>query len=90
MINEKISFLTEIYQRLNQTAGPHINPKIPALVFLRSFFGMFFSFYMTGMVLNVTPNVPPEFNENAFDHFVDIYLHGVISDKNPEKPGESL
>jgi AcrR family transcriptional regulator len=83
IFSEKIPSIEMIYQRLNASSGAHLRPAIPSLILMRSFFGLFFSFYITGIVLNMTPNIPPEFNENAFDHFVDIYLHGVISDKNP-------
>jgi AcrR family transcriptional regulator len=82
IIRDKIPFFEMAYNRLGEQAGPHLRPEIPSLIFLRSFFGLFFSFYMTGIILNMTPDIPPALNENAFDHFVDIYLHGVISDEN--------
>jgi len=88
IIGEKIPSLEKIYQGITRGSKNELRP-IPPLIFMRSFFGMFFSYYMTGYILNINPNLPPEINENAFDYFVDIYLHGVLSDITPgggEKP----
>ena len=48
-------------------------------VLLRSFLGMFFSFYVTDMLMlgSVLSKVMPG---NSFDMFVDIYLHGVLKE----------
>ena len=48
-------------------------------VLLRSFLGMFFSFYVTDMLMHgsVLSKVMPG---NSFDMFVDIYLHGVLKE----------
>ena len=53
--------------------------KIPPPVLLRSFLGMFFSFYITELFIkdSVIGKLMPK---NSFDHFVDIYLHGVIKE----------
>lgn len=52
--------------------------KIPPPVLFRAFLGMFFSYYMTEYLLT---NVDiPEMHENAFDHFVEIFLHGILKE----------
>jgi AcrR family transcriptional regulator len=53
--------------------------KIPPPVMVRSFLGMFFSFYITEMLIkdSVLAKLMPK---NSFDMFVDIYLHGVIKE----------
>jgi AcrR family transcriptional regulator len=53
--------------------------KIPPFVLFRAFLGLFFSFYMTEFLLAGTPAAAMQ--ENALDHFVDIFLHGVMADK---------
>ncbi len=51
--------------------------KIPPPILVRSFLGMFFSFYITELFIkdSVVGKLMPK---NSFDLFVDIYLHGVI------------
>jgi AcrR family transcriptional regulator len=48
-------------------------------VLLRSFLGMFFSFYVTDMLMHgsLIAKLMPG---NSFDMFVDIYLHGVLKE----------
>ena len=54
---------------------------IPPFVFFRAFLGLFFSYYMTELLLANTPAVM--MSNNALDHFVEIFLHGVLADKEP-------
>jgi AcrR family transcriptional regulator len=51
--------------------------KIPPPILVRSFLGMFFSFYITELFLkdSVAARLMPK---NSFDLFVDIYLNGVL------------
>lgn len=51
---------------------------IPAPVILRSFVGLFFSYYITGVLLKNFPGVPTD--ETSLDRFVDLYLQGVLAD----------
>jgi len=53
--------------------------KIPPPVMVRSFLGMFFSFYITELFIkdSIVAKLMPK---NSFDLFVDIYLHGVIKE----------
>ena len=52
---------------------------IPPFILFRAFLGLFFSFYMTEFLLAGTPAAA--FQENALNHFVDIFLHGVMIDE---------
>ena len=63
-----------------QTNRKDLRP-IPPVVLFRAFLGLFFSFYMTEFLLAGTPVAVLQ--ENALDHFVDIFLHGVMNDKEP-------
>ena len=49
---------------------------IPPFVFFRAFLGLFFSYYMTELLLANTPAAL--MSTNALDHFVEIFLHGVM------------
>jgi AcrR family transcriptional regulator len=51
--------------------------KIPPFILARAFLGMFFSYYITEILMG--PAVPPEWQANALDHFVDIFLHGILA-----------
>jgi AcrR family transcriptional regulator len=54
---------------------------IPPFVFFRAFLGLFFSYYMTELLL---VNLPGEFrDENTLDNFVEIFLHGILNDEEP-------
>ena len=49
---------------------------IPALVVVRAFVGLFFSFLITDIL--IADQLPPDMRENALDYFVDIYLYGIL------------
>jgi AcrR family transcriptional regulator len=49
---------------------------IPAPVLVRAFLGMFFSYFITELLIGQF--LPDEMNENTLDHFIEIYLHGVL------------
>jgi AcrR family transcriptional regulator len=53
--------------------------RIPQLVLVRAFLGMFFSYYITDILLG--PVIPPEMGAEALDHFVDIFLHGILNEE---------
>jgi AcrR family transcriptional regulator len=50
--------------------------EIPPAVLMRAFLGMFFSYYITGVLIGRV--MPPEMQADALDHFVDIFLHGIL------------
>ena len=53
--------------------------KLPPPILVRSFLGLFFSFYITELFIkdSIVGKLMPK---NSFDLFVDIYLHGVIKE----------
>ncbi len=53
---------------------------IPPFVLARAFLGMFFSYHITEVLLGRA--MPREQrNMNAMDHFVDIFLHGILAEE---------
>ncbi len=71
--------LMEIAQRIYSLNG-NIR-SIPPPVLMRAFLGMFFSYYITGVLLGAS--MPPEMQSNALDRFVDIFLHGILAKELP-------
>ena len=55
--------------------------EIPPFVFFRAFLGLFFSYYITELMITGTPLAKSQ--GNALDHFVEIFLHGVLAAKEP-------
>jgi AcrR family transcriptional regulator len=77
LVFEKIfTMILPLGQRLASLSGA-LRP-IPAPVLLRAFLGMFFSYYITGVLLG--PVMPPEMQDDALDHFVEIFLHGILAE----------
>lgn len=64
-----------LMQRL--AAQQHRLRPVPPPVLLRAFLGMFFSFYITEILIG--ENMPAEMRERALDDFVDIFLHGILA-----------
>ena len=50
---------------------------VPSIILFRAFLGLFFSYYMTEFLLAGTPAAIMQ--ENALDHFVEIFLHGIMA-----------
>lgn len=57
---------------------------IPPMILMRFYFGLFFSYFLTETIFS--KHAPPEFREGAVDHFIDIFLHGVMQEANSEEP----
>ena len=68
--------LMDFAQRFAQVRGP-LRP-IPLPIILRAFIGLFFSYFMTQLLIG--SQLPADLKAHAFDHFVDIYLHGVLAE----------
>jgi len=65
--------IMEIGKRFDRFTG-QIRP-IPVPLLMRAFLGMFFSYYITQLLLSgIMPSVT---QEDSLDTFVDIFLHGV-------------
>jgi len=52
---------------------------IPSIALVRAFLGLFFSYFLTEMLLAQFPAL--QFDDSHLDHFVDIFLHGVLAPK---------
>ena len=66
----------QILQPLVGSYPDQIRP-IPSPIVVRTFLGLFFGYFLTETAL--ASAAPPEFRENAMQHFVDIYLHGILA-----------
>jgi AcrR family transcriptional regulator len=51
---------------------------IPPFVFFRAFLGLFFSYYMTELLLSNAPAA--QMQGDALEYFVEIFLHGILAD----------
>jgi AcrR family transcriptional regulator len=91
MFIELVEFNGHDFPEMFQTVFPQILPLIqrfqskqekmrptPPYILFRAFIGLFFSYYMTEFLLAGTPAMTLQ--ENALDHFVDIFLHGIMID----------
>lgn len=67
-----------VIQRLVETNRERLRP-IPLFMLYRMFFGLFFAYYLTELIL--AGQAPPEFREGAVDYFVDTFLHGILKDE---------
>jgi len=74
LFEEVIPQVLPLIQRIQSPAGT-LRP-IPAPLVLRAFMGMFFSFYITEMMIGDI--MPPEMRERGLESFVDIFLHGIL------------
>jgi AcrR family transcriptional regulator len=52
---------------------------IPPAVLVRAFIGLFFSYIMTDLIIG--RQFPAESQENALEHFIDIFLHGILPER---------
>ena len=51
---------------------------IPAPILLRSFGGLFFSYYITGLFMKGSHGIT--IDETSLDQFVDLYLYGILEE----------
>jgi AcrR family transcriptional regulator len=76
-LKEQLPLFESIYQQAVENNSNRLRP-LPPLIVARSFFGLFFSYYFTEMMLSGATDIPNEMFENAFEYFIDIYLHGIL------------
>jgi AcrR family transcriptional regulator len=74
LIEKNLPVLQQFIQGLYTRRG--VLRAFPPVVLLRSFLGLFFSYFMSEIM--ITPYLPAEYSAEAFDAFIDIYLHGVL------------
>jgi AcrR family transcriptional regulator len=67
----------QILQNLVENFPEQIRP-IPSPMVIRTFLGLFFGYYLTEIAQ--APGAPIEFRKDALQFFVDIYLHGILSE----------
>lgn len=77
LMEDIIPQILPLIQRVQSQTGA-VRPIHPALV-LRAFLGMFFSYYITEMMVGNV--MPPEMRENSLQIFVDIFLHGILTEE---------
>jgi AcrR family transcriptional regulator len=75
LVDKFIPMIMPLSQHIQSLEGK--TRKIPPFILARAFLGMFFSYYITEILMG--PVVPPEWQANALDHFVDIFLHGILT-----------
>ena len=75
LIQEKV--LAQVLPLVERFNEKKMLRPIPPFVLFRAFLGLFFSFYMTELMLVDFPQNPKD--ENTLDHFVEIFLHGIMS-----------
>lgn len=72
----EVSALLDRLERQSAALRP-----LPPFVIFRAFLGMFFSFYVTELLMAHVPLAPRQ--QNTLDYFVDIFLHGILAEKPP-------
>ena len=75
MVNALFPLGLQIVERLMQVDPAALRP-IPPPMLVRSFIGLFFSYFFTEILFATAS--PPEFHQDAMQHFVDIYLNGIL------------
>lgn len=75
VFEKMLPMILQLAQRLSNLGGNM--REIPQFVLARAFLGMFFSYFITELLLNQTKFMAMQ--NNALDHFVDIFLHGILS-----------
>jgi len=73
----------QVVERIMSVSDGRLRPLSPPMM-VRSFLGMFLGYYLTELIF--ARGTPPEFNQDAMHHFVEIYLRGVLKD-DPDQPG---
>jgi AcrR family transcriptional regulator len=68
--------LMQFAQQLEAARGP-LRGDIPLPIVLRSFLGLFFSYFITDLIMG--SQMPAVMRTGAFDHFIDIYLRGILA-----------
>ncbi len=74
----------QVAQRVILVSDGRLRP-MPPLMLVRSFLGLFFGYYLTELIY--VRGTPLEFNQDAMQHFVELYLHGILLDGPSQQPG---
>lgn len=63
-----------IVEKISSREG-NLRP-IPTPMLIRTFIGLFFSYYLSESIFSNL--APPEFQQNAMDYYIDVFLHGIL------------
>lgn len=74
IFNQAVPQLEALLQRFQQTPGA-LRP-LPLPVLLRAFVGLFFSYTLTEVLM--AGSFPPDYQEDALEGLLDIFLHGIL------------
>ncbi len=78
VFDKLLPLIMPISQHIASLKG-NVRP-IPPFVLARAFLGMFASYYITEVLMG--RSLPRELRQiNTMDHFVDIFLHGILSEE---------
>jgi AcrR family transcriptional regulator len=79
IFNETLPRGIGIVEQISSKEG--ILRPIPTPILIRTFIGLFFSYYLAESIFGQV--APPEFQQDAMEYYVDIFLHGILesSDK---------
>jgi hypothetical protein len=72
----------QILQHLVGTYQEQMRP-IPTPMIVRTFIGLFFGYYLTEIAM--APVSPREFREDALRYFVDVYLNGILVQRDSQR-----
>jgi AcrR family transcriptional regulator len=75
LFEEMLPLFSTFGQRFMQTEGKLRS--IPPPILWRAFLGFFFSYIMVELLSQ--GKLPAELKENALEHFIDIFLHGIMA-----------
>lgn len=76
LFEEIFPSMRSLFERVVQQT-PSVRP-IPVPILLRSFIGLFFSFYVTERLLAF--QMDSLMRQNALEEFIQIYLHGILKE----------
>lgn len=79
VLERVIPEILPVIQKFSQQSG--LLREMPPFIFFRAFIGLFFSYYITEMLIAGTPVASAQ--QDALDHFVEIFLHGILAEKEP-------
>jgi AcrR family transcriptional regulator len=88
IVEFKARHVPRLFRKLLPTAAPlakRLGPlqedlrEFPPMVLARAFLGMFFSYYITERLVGRA--MPPAMSAGAMDHFVDIFLRGILEER---------
>ncbi|NJN44951.1 MAG: hypothetical protein HC806_09685, partial [Anaerolineae bacterium] len=74
LVEQFFPLIAQIMQRF-MNAENMLHP-LPIPMLMRTFMGMILGYFMTKNVLG--ESIPPEFREDALEHFIEVYLYGIL------------